>query len=270
MLISRKIRGLVAALIIGAAVMLPLLRLYAHETDPKLSLNANDKDRMELEAVAGKVIDANGEKFLTIGHQSIDSSNYITVTLNMTDYAKLEQGQKKDVMNRALRGVQNCGASTITRNKVYNFIESQDESTASLVRQLSDDVNADFASAYTLFKPFSGKIGTVLGVFAMVIFITLTLMILTDISFITIPIIRSALSPSSSQGRPKFVSNEAWYAVKESEEAANTSKNTLGLYFKKKTMQFITLSICLLYLLSGRIYQLVGMAMDTFGEILKK
>ena len=171
-------------------------------------------------------------------------------------------------MESALTTISNSSMSTMSRNKLYNFIESQDESTASLVRQLSNDVNADFAEAYMMFKPFSGVLGVVLGVFAIVIFVTLTMMILVDLSYIVIPMIRDFLTPSSANAKPKFVSNEAWYAVKEVDGANDTQKNVLLIYLKKKTMQFVALSICILYLLSGEIYILIGNLMDMFRGIL--
>lgn len=191
------------------------------------------------------------------------------IILNFTVYKHLEQDAKSKIMSYALESIKDSGISTVASNKIYNFIESQDESTASLVRQLSNDVNADFARAYMAFKPFSGVLGFVLGVFAIGIFVTLTLMIVTDLSYIVIPIVRDWLTPASSNAKPKYVSNEAWYAVKEVDSSTNTSKNTLLIYFKKKTMQFVILSICILYLLSGQIYTLIGNIMDMFRGVLE-
>lgn len=202
------------------------------------------------------------------GGDALDGIATGTLTLNFTVYTKLNQDKKTKVMNYALDSIKDSGISTVSSNKIYNFIQSQDVSTASLVRQLSNDVDADFADAYMFFKPFSGFVGFILGLFAIAIFTALTLMIIVDISYIVIPLIRDWLTPSDTNGKPKFVSNEAWYAVKEVDSASNKHKNVLFIYFKKKSTQFAILSICLLYLLSGEIYILIGNLMDMFRGIL--
>ena len=45
-----------------------------------------------------------------------------------------------------------------------------DKSTSNLVRQLSNDVDADFAGAYMTFKPFTGVVGWILGLICLSIF----------------------------------------------------------------------------------------------------
>lgn len=191
-----------------------------------------------------------------------------TLTMKMSLYKGSTQALKSKMMEYALNSIESSSMSTITKNKVYNFISSQDESTSSLVRQLSTDVNADFADAYLIFKPFSGVIGTILGVFVIAIFLTITFMVLVDISYISIPIVKDFLTPDNANARPKFVSNEAWYAIKEVETANSKKKEVLFVYLKSKSIQFFALSICILYLVSGEIYNLIGSMMDAFSGIV--
>lgn len=269
--------AIVITLLLGIAILLSPFKVMATgsdvEANPTLTLSYSSGEDTAITGYVSKVnnytVNTTGVSLLTFtnkGSTASDSTNAGVLTLDFTTYRNLSQEEKSDVMQFALENIKDSGISTMASNKIYNFIESQDESTASLVRQLSNDVNADFAEAYMMFKPFSGALGIVLGVFAIAIFVTLTLMVLVDLSYIVIPIIRDFLT--QPQGKPKFVSNEAWYAVKEVDGENHSNKNVLTVYLKKKTMQFVALSICILYLLSGQIYILIGNLMDMFRGML--
>lgn len=264
----KKVRfALVVTLFLGVALLLSPFEVMADDIDakPTLTFTCKSGDANKLESYANKVNIAVDFDFIEV--DSVSDTVY-NLSLDMGTYKTLSQKNKTNTMENALNYIKKSNLSTLAKNKIYNFIETQDESTASLVRQLSRDVDADFAGAYTMFKPFSGWLGLILGLFSIVIFVTLTLMILVDLSFITIPLIRDWLTPSNANDKPKFVSNEAWYAVKEVDSANDNHKNVLNLYLKKKISQFIALSICILYLLSGKIYILIGNLMDMFRGIL--
>lgn len=268
--ISRVRYAIVITLLLGVAMLLSPFKVMADvNAKPTLAISCNSADYNLILTSASDINTSAGFTFITVSASTqVGNTSSCNVSLDMTTYKNYEQSVKTSIMESALTTISNSSMSTMSRNKLYNFIESQDESTASLVRQLSNDVNADFAEAYMMFKPFSGVLGVILGVFAIVIFVTLTMMILVDLSYIVIPMIRDFLTPSSANAKPKFVSNEAWYAVKEVDGANDTQKNVLLIYLKKKTMQFVALSICILYLLSGEIYILIGNLMDMFRGIL--
>lgn len=268
--ISRVRYAFVITLLLGIATLLSPFKVMADvNAKPTLAISCNSADYNLILTSASDINTSAGFTFITVSASTqVGNTSSCNVSLDMTTYKNYEQSVKTSIMESALTTISNSSMSTMSRNKLYNFIESQDESTASLVRQLSNDVNADFAEAYMMFKPFSGVLGVILGVFAIVIFVTLTMMILVDLSYIVIPMIRDFLTPSSANAKPKFVSNEAWYAVKEVDGANDTQKNVLLIYLKKKTMQFVALSICILYLLSGEIYILIGNLMDMFRGVL--
>lgn len=268
--ISRVRYAIVITLLLGVAILLSPFKVMADvNAKPTLAISCNSADYNLILTSASDINTSAGFNFITVSASTqVGNTSSCNVSLDMTTYKNYEQSVKTSIMESALTTISNSSMSTMSRNKLYNFIESQDESTASLVRQLSNDVNADFAEAYMMFKPFSGVVGIILGVFAIAIFVTLTMMVLVDLSYIVIPMIRDFLTPSSANAKPKFVSNEAWYAVKEVDGANDTQKNVLLIYLKKKTMQFVALSICILYLLSGEIYILIGNLMDMFRGIL--
>lgn len=195
------------------------------------------------------------------------SSNVANITINMTEYNKLGNKAKQDLMQVALDTIYNSNVSKTNRNKIYNALCKQDEPTSALVRQLSEDVNADFAGAYKYFKPFSGPLGVVLGLLTLVIFVILGLTLVIDIAFITLPFVQSCLL--NNDGKAKFVSIEAVNAVKEQESKSGSEYvNPMGIYLKSKTKQYIAIFICILYLMSGKIFSLLARFMDYFSGIL--
>lgn len=203
--------------------------------------------------------------FLTYNYDS--AAKTVNITINMNDYNKLSSKNKQAVMQYALDGIYNSQISKTNRNKIYNALCKQDETTSSLVRQLSTDVTADFGHAYEYFKPFSGPLGVVLGIIAFVIFILLGFTLLLDIAYITLPFVQGWLT--KTDGTARLVSIEATNAVKEQESKAGSEYvNPLGIYLKSKIKQYIAIFICLLYLLSGQIYTLLANFMDYFSGLL--
>lgn len=202
-------------------------------------------------------------------YDSSSTSDIVNIKINIPSYKELKQNEKQDVMQSALDGIYNSRISRTNKNKIYNELCALDTSTSSLVRQLSDDVNADFNGAYKYFKPFSGPLGIVLGLFSLVLFALLAMTIVVDIAFMTIPFIQTWLMGDSGD-KAKFVSLEAVSAVKESASKIGTSeyRSPINYYMKTKTKQLVAISICLLYLVSGQIYSVLAQIIDYFSGIL--
>ena len=190
----------------------------------------------------------------------------ILVTVDMINYGKLSAGDKKELMKTALEEISDSDMTKQNKIRLYNFVATQDESVSSLVRQLSDDVTADFAEAYSWFKPFSGTISTILGLISIVIFVGLSLAMVIDLAYLSIPPIKLALT--NPKGEAKWVSKEAEKAVKFAESDPNTYHSAIGFYFKHKTGQIFILGICLVYLVSGKIYDLIGWIIDAIGSAI--
>ena len=96
------------------------------------------------------------------------------------------------------------------------------------------------------------------------IFILLGLNIVCDLAYIVIPGARLFIdSVNDKTKKRKFVSVEAVNAVMEQESKNGTAYvNPVGIYFKSRVKQIIALSLCLVYLVSGEIYNLIGSIMD--------
>lgn len=264
------------SIVMGVVVWLSPFTLVQCASNPTITIS--NPPSGEVQKIHQMVDDVNNAIMAegimdTAGHFYMEytaGTDTISITINMIDYNKLQQKNKQFVMQTALDAVHNCDVSRTNRNKIYSFIADTDESVSSLVRQLSNDVTADFAGAYSSFKPFSGTLGWILGMISLLMFILLGLTISIDIAYINLPFLQLMLGDASSQKKPKFVSLEAWSAVKESESKAGQEfKSPLISYMKTKTGQFVAIFICLLYLVSGQIYTLIANVMDMFQGFLK-
>ena len=208
------------------------------------------------------------DEFMIDCSPSSTSGNFV-IEVNLQFYKDLGQSAKQDVMNSVLNTISDSNVSRINRVKIYNFVSDLDESTSNMVRQLDTDVRADFGTAYAYwFKPFSGVLGTFLGILCLAIFVFLGVGVAIDLAYITFPAVQYFFSEENKK-RYKFVSFEARKSIEYSESSSsNEYKSPTSFYFKVKSKQFIYISICVLYLASGKIYVLIANLMDAFKGII--
>lgn len=195
----------------------------------------------------------------------------VTVTARWDLYNGYDVDQKQGIYQIILSNLQaTTQISQGTRVKLYNYFVDSDTTTSNLVRQLSTDVSADFAGGYSLFKPFAGPIGVVFGLIAILVFMGLTLSMLIDISFIVIPAFQ-LLDDGKQPPHVLFlkVSTEAWNAVHDAEKDNNGArKQAIYLYLQTRIKQLAVIGLCILYLVSGKIYTLLAMFIDSFMGFL--
>lgn len=219
-------------------------------------------------AIAGTVAKvANKEVGVTILTTSIDGTNNLySMSFNNAEYNKLKSEEKKAFMETALGEVTKSSLGNTQKNKIYNFIASQDESVSGAIKYLKSDTSADFVEAKKWFAPFSGPLSTALGFLCILIFSFLALSIVFDIFYLVIPPFRILLERGEENKRPWGVSNEAISSVKEAEDLHNPNKKgIMQLYLSKRIPLFILVSITLGYLVSGKIYDIVVYFMDAFN-----
>ena len=151
-----------------------------------------------------------------------------------------------------------------------------------LISTLMANTKPDFASANRIYQPFSGTVGTVLGLIAVLLMAALAIVMVLDLSYIAIPFVRNLLDGGSSDNgngsggiKSKFVSWEAYNAVQQVEAGGGNSgngggdnKTAVGIYFKKRIIMLLILGLCLLYLVQGEIFTMVGWFMDLVSGLL--
>lgn len=257
---KRFFRGVLSLLLIGLMMLTTVYFAMASiSVDSALSLPNGAGESGLLQSVATQ-----GNKYA--GGKTILKYNSTTCVLTFSNklYSELEYDEKVSFMEDTLSYITKASFSGQTKSRVYNFIASQDSTITNAMKYLSADANADFIEAKKWFDPFTGVVGVIMGVLALMIFTSLGLSIMMDISYLTLPMIRVALEREDNSRRPLFVSNEAWKTVLEVERAGG-SKTLLGVYLKKRVVMILVLAICLGYLLSGRIYSAIIYIMDAFN-----
>lgn len=143
--------------------------------------------------------------------------------------------------------------------------------------QLMSDILAgtkpDFASAQRIYQPFSGVIGTLMGILSILIIALLGLVMVLDIAYIVLPPFRMLVgdeSGNSNGGKgitSHLISSNAKKAV-ETAENGDGDKQALAIYFKKQVIALIILGICIMYLINGQIYTFVGWLLDLVSGFL--
>lgn len=272
---SKKISLRIALLVLVGVVfgLSPFFSLrVCAVSNPTLTISELENTNPDRKNIEDTLININEVLYGELGFDDffiVSYSNKImTVEIASTRYKELPQETKQELMSICLNGIQNSNISATNRNKIYNFVADTDVTVASLVRQLSNDVQADFAGAYTIFKPFASPLGIFLGVLTILIFVLLGLSIVIDIAWLVIPGLQWLLMTSSKSEKPILVSVEAWEAYKQFESGNNVRKTPLSYYFKMKVKEYIVLGVCLLYLMSGKLYVLVGIIVDYFSGLL--
>ena len=176
----------------------------------------------------------------------------------------------------------NSGAPTAeTVNQFIESLQNQTGMGTALLAELLQNTKPDFVTANRLYEPFSGVVGTILGIISILIMALLGITMAVDLAFITIPAIRLALgADGKGEGgkddaklMSRIVSQEARKAVEIAENGdggggQGEGKQALGIYFKKRWKGLVLLGICLLYLIQGQIYSLVGWIIDLLSGFL--
>ena len=180
------------------------------------------------------------------------------------EYNKLETEDKEEFMETALTAVRKSGMTGVLKQGVYNFIARQDTAISGSMKYLQSDAGADLAEAKKYFAPFSGVIGTILGILSLLIFMFLGFSVIFDVFYLVLPFFQGIVDKEDGK-KPFGVSREAWKS-KTDADASTEYKSAIGLYFKRRVGVMIAVSIAIGYLVSGKIYDIVVYIIDAFTK----
>lgn len=181
------------------------------------------------------------------------------------EYVELDMDTKREFMETALKLTKESGMGTQLKNKVYNFIEQQDETTSAAVKYLKSDASADFVAARSWFRPFGSAIGIVMGVMCLLIFVFLAASVAFDLCYMLIPGVQAILEGGEENKKPFGVSREAYKTVREVESSAEY-KSVLSIYLKRRVGIVLLCALCLAYIISGQIYDILVFLIDAFSQ----
>lgn len=151
----------------------------------------------------------------------------------------------------------------------WKELQTKEGAGSKFLNVILQNTKPDFVTANKIYEPFSGPISTVIGIIAVLGMALLGIVLVADIFYIVIPPVRMLVSDEGDSGgkksASKIFSDDAIYSVKvaeESSDAGGNKKQALGVYLKRRIPMLILLGICLMYLVAGKIYVLVGYILD--------
>lgn len=170
---------------------------------------------------------------------------------------------------------------TVSESTVQNWwkeLQTKDGVGSKFLNEILKNTKPDFVTANAIYEPFSGLVGTILGVISVLLMAFLGIVMVCDISYIALPPVRNLVADDDGDksghklAKSKIFSHDAIYAVQCAENntdgGSGGGKQALGIYFKRRVVMLIILGVCLLYLIQGQIYTLVGMILDLVSGFL--
>lgn len=176
------------------------------------------------------------------------------------------------------------GVTTETVDLMLREFQNNAGMGSQLLATLLADTKPDYATASKIYKPFSGVIGTIIALLAIVVMALLGVTMAMDIAYITIPAFQMACGAGeggphggpggSSKGVGAFISKEAKKAVEAADKGEGGQSGSgeyraaVGIYLKYRWKGLTLLGLCLLYLVQGQIYNFVAWFIDLFSGFL--
>lgn len=183
-------------------------------------------------------------------------------------YKSMYVGDRKEFIKHVLNSIKDSNLSPKGKNKLYNFITSQDSDSAKILRNLESDVTADIASGKEWYEPFNGPVTTIFGLVALGVFIGMGLSIVLDISYLVLPMVRSMVD-SNPEGRiPRLVSPQAYFTAQDVDTMGRGSY--MWDYFRRRSWSVALVLIALGYLNSGLIFEVIGNFMQVFSDAFRE
>lgn len=189
--------------------------------------------------------------------------------------SKAQSQVVSDIASLSNQAIQDDAARGVEQSTVQSWwkqLQTKEGVGSKFMGEILKNTKPDFVTANQIYAPFSGVVGTLMGIGAVLVMAFLGLVMVADISYIALPPVRIFYSDKAKNGGgSKMFSHDAIYAVQVAEEGGNgdgEKKQALGIYFKRRVVMLIILGICLLYLVQGQIYTLVGYILDLVSGFL--
>ncbi|SFM42443.1 hypothetical protein SAMN03159341_13236 [Paenibacillus sp. 1_12] len=190
-----------------------------------------------------------------------DSSN--TIKFNNSNFKAATDKSRKNALGIFVEELQRSPVSEQTQQNIMNSLSATNSDVSLLLIPLvMDSTSADIYTAMKWLSPILPVVRILFGIGAIIISILLIGSSIMDLVYIGLPIAREGMdSRSEKNGKPKFVSNDAVSVVKETESSLDSTggyKNAYLMYLKRRSLTYIILSICLLYLVVGELGGLIA------------
>lgn len=165
------------------------------------------------------------------------------------------------------------GMSSDATSKFSNAIKANNAlpyTNADAVAALFNQ-GADIDGAMSWFAPFQGVVGLILGILVVILILLLLASTVLDLVYIGLPTARMAMTAKAEgQGKevPFGISQDALRIVNEEAETGKGNGGNVYLkYAKSRILTYIILAVCILYLVSGQIGNLISGLLNVVSGI---
>lgn len=228
--------------------------------------------------MAGNQYGLEGGGYLT-GQDLMELQEGGTVTLVDYNFSQLDKKAQNQFGSDLMRHMDEAAdesnphkeATTplVTQQTTTNWLKDLQSTPgigSKLLIEILSNTKPDFVKANEIYAPFSGLVGTAIGLITVITMAALVLSFAIDIAYIVLPFFReNANAGEGSAGKvSKLVSSPARASVSEAEGKGEggDSKEPMWLYIKKRFIGVLFLAIALLLLVSGEVFNAVGTIID--------
>lgn len=185
----------------------------------------------------------------------------------------------EDIAENSYDAVDSDKAEGVTESTVQNWwkeLQTKNGVGSKFMNEILKNTKPDFVTANAIYQPFSGLVGTILGLLSILICALLGIVMAADICYITLPPVRNFVAEDDNSNgkiaKSKIFSHDAIYAVQCAEDTSDGGsgggKQALGIYLKRRIFALILLGVCLVYLLNGALYVFVGWILSLLNGFL--
>lgn len=203
----------------------------------------------------------------------VNTGNVDGASINLDAFRYATDGSRRLALENYVYDLQNSGMSEQGQQAIINGMQAgESQIKAQLIPILMASTSADIYTAMKWIAPFLPIIRVVLGLGAIVITILLVASTVFDLVFIGLPLAREGImNNDGGKGKPNLISADAYSVIKETESGTDSSggyKNAYIMYFKRRALTYIVLSVCLLYLVAGEMSGLIAWLMSLADGIV--
>lgn len=173
--------------------------------------------------------------------------------------------------------------SAVTDETVQNMnlvLQNEVGLGSAMLMQILDGTDPNFVAANQILTPFKGPFGTFTAVLAILAFILLGGHMALDILYMANPSVQLFFGAGEGGGDGKggnklgrIISKPARYAVEQSEnggggDGKGAGKNVFLTYLGKRWLDLLGMSLCVLYLVSGKLFPLIADLIDLVSGLI--
>lgn len=189
-----------------------------------------------------------------------------SATINIDAFKYSTDSSRRMALQNYVEDLQSSGMSEQGQQAIINSMQDgNSQIKAQLIPILMSSTSADIYTAMKWAEPFMPIVRILLGFGAIIVTILLVLSTVFDLVFIGLPLAReSVMNNDNGKGKPSFISADAYSVIKETESSTDSSggyKNAYIVYFKRRAITYVILSVCLLYLVAGEMSVLISWLM---------